>query len=273
MLTRVDVLSENPFYMDIRGARPTDSIIVDKIDGLDPPDIELFMGDYARDGASYHGRRVPPRNITFTLLLNPDYRKNESVSGLRRMLYKAFFDPSPQSDDVRVVLHDDELADRYLTGHTESFEGDLFSDDTTVQIAMRCQNPYILDVDATSINASGPTVPFTYEGSAEAGMEVTAVLTTVANYLTFDLNGERVVLAHSFQVGDQVYLNTIPGQRKVTLTRENVTTNILFALDWSKSKWIFIHSPVNTFRVYGLASNTVVANVTNITFRSHHWGV
>ena len=50
MLTRVDVQSENPFYLQIRDARPSDSIHVAKIEGLGPPDIDIQMGDYARDG-------------------------------------------------------------------------------------------------------------------------------------------------------------------------------------------------------------------------------
>src|SRR5688500_12071057 len=118
MLTSVDVQSENPFVLEIRNAMPTDSVIVEKIEGLGPPDVDLFMGDYARDGGYYSGRRVPPRNVTFTLRVNPNYKVNESVSGLRNMLYKAFMDPFTNTDGLSFILHDDELPDRFVQGHT-----------------------------------------------------------------------------------------------------------------------------------------------------------
>lgn len=277
MLTRVDVQSENPFYLNIRDARPSDSIIVEKIDGLDPPAINLHMGDYARDGGFYGGRRVPPRDVNFTLRLNPNPKFGESVSGLRRLLYKAFLDPFAQADNTRIVLKDDELPDRFVSGYTEKFESDIFSDEPIVEIVMLCPNPYIIDVDATVVSASGPTVPFVYAGSAEAGMEITAVLTAASPYLTFDLNGERVRLSYAFEAGDRVYLNTIPGSRQVRINRVigGVDTPIdaLYTLDWSASKWIYLHSVQNTLRVYGNTANASIASIETITFQATHWGI
>lgn len=277
MLTRVDVQSENPFYLNIRDARPSDSIIVAKIEGLDPPDIDLYMGDYARDGGFYGGRRVPPRAVTYTLKLNPNPKRNESVSGLRRLLYKTFMDPFAQTDELQIVLHDDEVDDRFISGHVEKFSADPFSDDTTVEIEMLCPNPYIQDLAITTVAAQGPSIPFTYEGTAEAGMEIWATVQGASNHLTFDLNGEKVNLQYAFLAGDRVYLNTIPGSRKVTITRTvggvDVITDALYTLQWSASKWIYLHSVQNTLRAYGLTPASNIANITRVSYRATHWGI
>lgn len=276
MLTRVDVQSENPFYLNIRDARPTDSIIVEKIEGLSPPDVDLFMGDYARDGGFYNGRRVPPRTVVFTLLINPNYKKNESTSGLRRFLYKTFMDPFVEGDSVGFVLHDDELPDRVFNGYTEKFEGDIFSDDTTVQITLRCPNPYLRDYSQTVIDMMGPSSPFVYSGSAEAGLIMSSEIMVNSDTLTFDLNGKTMILKYPFVVGDVVVANTIRGNRSIRLTREvagvSTTTDILYSLQ-TGSYWLEIHSENNIISAYGASSGSAVANLTEIRYHAQHWGI
>lgn len=277
MLTRVDVQSENPFFLNIRDARPTDSIIVAKIEGLDPPDIDLFMGDYARDGGYYGGRRVPPRDVTYTLEYNPNYKLNETVSGLRQMLYKAFLDPFADKKNVDIILHDDEVVDRYYTGYTSKFDGDIFSDDTTAQIVMRCPNPYIMDRDISAILGLGPTLPFEYAGTAETGVIIDATMTAASTWLQLELGGRVMVLNYGFQLGDKVYINTIRGQRRIQVTRTvagvTTTTDILFALVSSPTSWLDIHSEANELKSYGATDSTIVATISKLQFRAQYWGV
>lgn len=225
MLTKVTVLSENQFDLEIRNAMPTDSIIVEKIEGLGPPDVNLFMGDYARDGGTYGGRRALPRNVILTLGLNPNYADNETVDGLRLLLYKAFMDPYVASDGLILVLQDDTFADRYILGYTDKFDGDVFSDDTTVRIELQCPNPYILDSAMTELVASGPTFPFTYEGSAETGLIITAEMTTTSSIVTFDLNGTKMYLDYVFADNDVIKVNTIRGQRRIQVYGPQAVTN------------------------------------------------
>lgn len=281
MLTRVDVQSENPFYLNIRDAKPTDSIIVEKIEGLGPPDVDLFMGDYARDGGFYSGRRVPPRTVTITLKLNPNYALGESVSGLRTMLYKAFLDPYIGSDSPSLILKDDEFPDRYLLGFTEKFETEVFSNETYAIVTMRCPNPFLWDMQVSTKPGAGPSIPFTYLGSAETGLELRATVTVPTSYLQFVLNSPAygtLLLSNSggFLVDDKIYIDTRPGSRKIQLTRtvngSAITQDILFTKS-SNSKWLELHSRDNLLKAYGLNENQIVANLTEVRFRAAHWGV
>lgn len=276
MLTRVDVQSENPFYLNIRDARPTDSIIVEKIEGLSPPDIDLFMGDYARDGGFYSGRRVPPRTVIFTLLLNPNYRNGETADGLRRMLYRAFLDPFIDSDNPGFRLKDDELPERIFSGYTEKFEGDIFSDDTTVQITVRCPDPYLRDYEQTSLELIGPSSPFNYSGDAETGMIVTAEIVVATDVLVLDLNERKMVLSYPFSAGDKVVVNTNRGSRSIRLTREvggvTTTTDILYARV-PETPWLEIHSASNTIQAYGSSETSAVANITELKYYARYWGI
>lgn len=277
MLTRVDVQSENPFYLNIRDAKPTDSIIVQKIEGLGPPDVNLFMGDYARDGGSYNGRRVPPRSISITLQLNPNYRLGETVDGLRELLYKSFMDPFVTSDALALILHDDIKPDRFIEGFTDKFEPDIFSDNTTALISMRCPNPYIQDVVVTNHAVSGPTFPFTYEGSVEAGMIISADIITDTPILTLDLNGtKKMYFEYPFVADDQFILDTRRGSRRVQVIRTEsmvTTTKDILYSKTDESTWIDLHSLNNILKAYGEDPSDIVADISNISFRGLHWGL
>ncbi len=295
MLSRVVVQSENPFYLELANARPDDSIIVNRIEGLDPPDIDLFVGDYARDGGFYSGRRVGKRNPVLYLSLNPNFALGETVSGLRELLYRAFIDPNVAGDDVRVELQDDERATRYFTGYTEKIESSIFDKETDVTISMLCPNPYLLSVDESTFNVGGTTIPFLYSGTAETGLEIKVLVTSATNIVTLVLNSVWVMtlnLPTGFEPGDLIYVNTRKGERKIQLTRGGtigsdgvisggVTPDIYYTLT-ADSKWLELHKlPINsgnptgqsTLVVYGADSSSAVANIKQIKFRAAWWGV
>lgn len=276
MLTQIDVVCDNPFYMSVLGANPRDSLILQKITGLGPPDKNLYIGDYARDGGVYNGRRVVPRNVMKYIKINPNFGNDETVDGWRDILYRAYNDPLVDGDDVTIVLHDDVKPDRYFTGYTEKFETEPFDENTDVVISMICPDPFLRDVNETVIEPpSGTpgwqTVPFTYIGTAEAGFETTIEVQASTTTLTLNNNGKTMVLTYPFQVGDIVYINTIPGQRQITVTRSGVTTDIYYTL-YSASTWLSLHSQNNTLQIYGAAPSNIVAAITNLTYTQMWWG-
>lgn len=281
MLTQIDVECDNPFYMSVVGANPRDSLILQKVTGLGPPDKTLFVGDYAKDGGVYTGRRILPRNPVLNIQINPNFGNGESVDGWRDILYRAFNDPFVEGDDVTLVLKDDIKSDRFLTGYCEKFETEPFDSDTSVQISMICPDPYIRDVSETVIvppqGSNGwQSVPFTYAGTAETGFEADISVSTTTSVITLDNNGKKMVLTYpaplTFQSGDLVHINTKPGERSITVTRGGVVADVLYALS-STSPWLNLHSQSNTLQIYGAASTDIVASISNLTYTQAWWGV
>lgn len=290
MLTRVDVESENAFYVPVLGVTPKDSLLIKKITGLNPPDIDLFIGDYSRDGGLYQGRRVGKRNIVITIELNPNPALGETVSGLREMLYKAFVDPLVDADYVKLNFHDDVGRIRYIVGYVEKFETDLFDVETMVQISMICPDPYIRDVyERVEEEPSGQgwsVVPFTYNGTAEMGFEAEIAITASISKLTIDNNSitddpndlvsdynrGRMIITRQFQMGDVVNLVTIRGRRSLTVTSSGVTKSIVGNLS-PYSKWLELHSQSNELKVYGELPGTGGAAVKKLSFVQAYWGL
>lgn len=277
MLTRVDVLSETPFYLNIADARPTDSIIVDKIEGLTPPAADLYMGEFARDGGFYSGRRVGPRNVVITLTINPQYSKDETVDELRELVYRAFMDPMPGSDEIQLLLRDDKKPLRVVGGYSEKIEAEPFSNDLTMQISMICPNPYILGYESREILSGGPLTLVDYPGSAETGFVADITMTSSSGYLYLSVSGRPpMILKYGFQFGDKIKINSNAGSLRVQLTRGSTTTDILYATT-ANSQWQYLRGKNNSVRVYGEPTpenpTPVVATLEKVTYRAAYWGI
>lgn len=229
MLTQIDVMSEDAFQLPILGITPKSSLLIRKITGLNPPDKSLFVGDYSQDGGIYQGRRVGSRNVVMTIDLNPNPALGESVPKLRQDLYKAFNDPQVDGDFVKIRLHEDTNRITYLVGYCEKFETDMFDVDSMCQISLVCPDPYIRDdLETILVQPTGwLQVPFTYQGTAETGFIARIYVTSNTNLVTLANNGKLMRLRNNagYAIDDLIMINTIRGQRSITLTKPGDITS------------------------------------------------
>lgn len=280
MLTQIDVvygneLGEQVLVLPILGINPKSSLLIRKVTGLNPPDIDLFIGDYSRDGGTYQGRRVGNRNVVMTIDLNPNPALGETVSSLRELLYKVFVDPLVDADYVRLILRDDSGKVRHLYGYAEKFETEIFDVETLVQISIICPDPYIRDLDEivlTNELGTWVSVPFAYTGTSETGFLAEIHVSTPTPVLTLKNNAKTMVFTHPFLTGDIVYVDTNRGVRDVLLVRDSVTYPLIASMS-STSRWLELHSQANTMTVYGELDTDLVAGVKTLVYRSSYWGI
>ena len=279
MLTQIDVvygdeLGEQALALPILGVTPKESLLIRKVTGLNPPDLDLFIGDYARDGGTYQGRRVGNRNVVLTMDLNPNPALGETISGLRNLLYKTFVDPLVDADYIQLVMHDDDGSERYLVGYTEKFETEIFDVETMAQVSVICPDPYIRDNTETVLThpTGWATVPFVYKGTAETGFEVQIQINAATNTLTLSNNGRTMVISHPFVQNDIVTIITRRGERDIILTRSSVSTPLIAKLSLA-SKWLELHSQTNEMKVYGAAPANLIAVVKSLKYTTSYWGI
>lgn len=286
--------------LPILGVNMTESLLLREATGLNPPAIDLFIGEYARDGGFYGGRRVGQRNVVLTIDLNPNPAYGETAQGLRELLYKIFIDPAVKADSLQLLLHDETGAVRSLYGYVDTFETELFSSETIAQISIVCPDPFIVDAVETELRSPVGTwlsVPFTYNGTAETGFEVEVYMSADHSALSLNNNGLVMTLTHPFHVNDVIYFNTKRGERQVrlaslsnvndmrednpNLTTKQIweklveagqTTSLLSKLSLD-SPWIELHDPTNKLRVYGATFTDAVAGIKSLGFRPTFWGV
>lgn len=295
MITHVSVASENAFVLPIHGITPKESLLLRSVTGLNPPDVDLFIGDYARDGGYYHGRRVGKRNIVLTIDLNPNPALGETVQGWRDFLYKAFFDPQIEGDYLRLNLYDDLGRELYVVGYVDKFDDDMFSENTTVMISMICPDPYIRQAGFTTLwNGSGwITVPFNYHGSAEVGFEVELPILSSTSQLVLSNNSKSITVTYPFVPGNTVYVNTNRGARDILMANSvevearssmtvvdrwkelesgGFTTSLISGLS-SSSRWIELHSQNNSMNVHGHEANDGRVVIQTLAYQESYWGV
>lgn len=279
MLTQIDVVygdesGEQALALPILGVTPKESLLIRKVTGLNPPDPTLFIGEYARDGGFYQGRRVGARNVVLTMDLNPNPAFGETIRGLREILYKTFMDPQVDADYIRLVLHDDDSQQRYLVGYAEKFETEIFDVETMAQVSIICPDPYIRDqVETVLEHATGwISVPFTYTGTAETGFEVDLIITADTPTVTFSNNNRTMVINYAFVAGDIIRINTKRGERDITLDRSGVITPLIAKLN-TQSRWLELHSQNNAMKVYGATETDFVAVVKKLVYTATYWGV
>jgi hypothetical protein len=270
MLTQVVLQTSNPMTFNIEEADPDEILVIKSISGLTPADVTLFTGDFARNGGYYQGRRTGKRNPVIVFKMNPDYEQDIEVSDIREMLYQQFYEPQAFSDGVQVLLRDDRKPDRYFVGYTEKYAGEIFDKSTEAQISLVCVDPFILSTEETtgSDAAGWTTLPLTYDGSADAGLDMTFLVKTATNSMTVDLNGQKMVLNKAFAVNDVIEINTVEGSRAI---RQN-GTDVMVALA-SGSDWIQLTEKDNIFKIYGTAEGDGKVVMTSYTFRSAWWGI
>lgn len=273
MLQRVVLQTTPPVAFYIESAWPKDIINVKSISGLDPADVTLFTGEYARAGGYYQGRRPGQRNVVFNLKLNPNYEDDIEVSDIREMLYSWFFDPSPTSDGLKVVLEDDRKPDRYFVGYTEKLPAGIFEQSPSAQVSMICTDPWLYsDLEQSGNDTAGwATIPLPYEGSARNGLEMMLQVKTATDTIVVDLDGVLMTVTKTtpFAVNDLVQINTVEGSRAIRQNGSDIMASLI-----PTSQWLMLRkgSP-NLLRVHGgiVGDGKVVA--VSYNYKEAWWGI
>jgi hypothetical protein len=257
--------------LNIDDADPSEILILKSISGLTPPDVNLFTGDFAQKGGYYQGRRATKRNPVFKFKLNPDYANDIEVSDIREILYRQFLEPQATTDGLQVLLIDDRKPDRYFICYTENFPTDIFSASPEAQISTVCVDPSLYSaVQTTASNPAGwVSVPVTYEGSMDTGIEVHLKVFSATTTVTLENNGVvmQLVKAAGFAVNDVIYINTKIGSRAITVN--GVDSMALL----QGASWIQLSQASNTLQGYGSVAGDGKALVTDYTYRAEWWGV
>lgn len=254
MLTSLSVSSPAGGLLTIPLEDPSDGLLIEEIEGLGPVKATLVSSSFARmDGEQYHSSRREARNIIVKINLEPDYVV-DSVQDLRQRLYDYFM---PKSRVDMTFWRDDE-PNVFIQGYVESFESPLFTKEPRVDISIMCFDPDFVDplgvhVLGNSV-ATSVEIPIDYSGTVDTGLNLKLLVNrTLAAFTVYlrQANGllQQMDLSAALVAGDVVEINTVPGQKRVTLTRAGLTTSILYAVS-PQSAWISLQPGVNNLRVY-----------------------
>lgn len=254
MLTKVEVRTLSGSLLILPLEDISEGLLITKIEGLDPVKAELVSSTYAtRDGEDFQSARRGVRNIVFEIALEPDYSVS-TVRDLRNQVY-GYFMPKTWVN-LRFFTVDDHEYD--IMGQVETCESEIFSEEPTVSVSVLCYDPDFFDF--TPVELEGDTVEDStemaveYLGTSETGVKITlAVDREISDFTVYHRTPTDELrifeFAAALEAGDVVVLNSVPGEKAVTLTRLGVTTSVLYGMS-AQSKWPLLAPGTNHIRVY-----------------------
>lgn len=224
-----------------------------KVDGLNPPPATINTSKVVGiDGSRFNSSRIEQRNIV--ILLNIKY----PIEYNRQQLYKYF-----RSKRWCRLYYQNDSRDVYIDGYVESFENDQFSMTQQPQISIICPQSFFKNRLNNSIEFSTTISKFEFPfsisdegtefgvieksitklidiGEVETGGLIAFIATTdqILNPTIYNRTTQEYFgLNFDMNEGDVIYVNTIKGQKSVTLLRDGVSTNIIDTIR-EGSNWI-----------------------------------
>lgn len=213
------------------------------VNGTNPPVATInTVNIVGMDGSRFNSSRVQQRNIVITLNIQQPIEAN------RLALYNFF-----RVKRWVKLYYKNSRRDVYIEGYVESLENNPWSQAQQPQISIICPQPYWLSTSETTVDFSNSKAAFEFPFSIPSeGIEFSTleqIVSEVVNVgevqtggiITFIAAADQIVnpkfynrTANTFfgidiemSQGDLITVNSLIGQKSVTLLRKGVTTNIL----------------------------------------------
>lgn len=250
------------------------------IDGLSPVSATINTTEFATsDGAAFNSSHIGTRNIVLYIQIL------EPIETNRLNLYKIFKIKS----DVTLYFRNDSR-NVFVSGKVESFELDHFSNSQVAQISIICSDPFFKSTETQIVEFSNVIALFEFPFSiAKEGIEfsrlenvttkiinagemetgITIQLFAGANEISNPViynNTNNTYFGLNFDMlqGDLITITTQFNNKKVTLTRDAITTNILYAVQ-SGSTWLTLESGENEITFYcDKGENDLTVTIENV---------
>lgn len=189
------------------------------ISGLNPPAATINMTEMAgADGSVFNSSKLGNRNIVIEL------QPVNNIENARLLLYS--YIKSKKYIKLYITTDNREL---YTEGYVESIEVDLNANPQMIQVSIICPDPYLYDVDETEMPISTTAVNILNLGDSETGFVTTFVMSgfVAGLQLTNSTTNKSFKLRYAFQTADILTLNTMRGQKSISLLRGTETINLI----------------------------------------------
>lgn len=282
MIQAITVVNEDNEQLRLTLDDPwSTGICITNITGLGPPKATINSTDLASsDGSIYNSARASSRNIVFSFRLFED-PETKLVETTRLRTYRYF----PIKKKVTLYVETDHRY-AFIEGYVESNEPNYFEKETSQQISIVCPGSYFIaydkQTDLNSVEAMfefpfennsliNPLINFgeiikdigidyTYTGDVPSGVYITIHTTGPAKNLTIynSMTNESMYLDTSklkqilgsedddLIYGDDIYIDTMPGEKSIQLLRSGKYYNILGVLS-KTSPWLMVDKGRNKF--------------------------
>lgn len=254
MLQGIEVENSQGTVLPLSLTDPEDGYVIKDIEGLDPVPAEIVSGSFANaDGEQFQSSRRGKRNIIVKLDLRYEYA-GLSVGELRAGLY-GYFMPKME---VLLRFFDDLIGTVEIRGTVESFSAPLFAKEPEATISILCFKSDFLDptpdVVVGTSNALYTETLIDYKGTVETGVLLTLTPKRTLTELSLVHRTPDFVISSlpyvgALYSGDELVLNTSPGEKGGKLIRDYAERSVLYGIS-PFAHWITLKPGENFIRVH-----------------------
>jgi len=229
---------------------------------------------------------MKPRQVSMRVILNPNFKNNESYSDVRDELYKMI--SATRTGQVIMYFHAEATAVAQLEGSITKFEAGYFNALPEVQITINCENPFLRGVipviyDLNDDSYPDPIVIDDYIhvpdslSTAPHGVKIIGVYNTTENSFSLrdhespgEYEWQFIASGFSAVADDEIVISSIAGEKNVLLVSGATTTYLLDKIT-SVSMWPMIFPGENRIWCQEVAEGTL--DITRVEYYPLYWGV
>ena len=193
------------------------------ITGLNPSPAQINLSEsVTMSGGRFNSAHVGSRNIVINMKLNGNAEAN------RIALYNMF-----RPGDPCKFYFQSGTRNVRISGYVELCDVGIFEQSEEISASIICPFPYFEKVTANVTETTGAAVIITTTSDVSIGFDLVVTFITAATSLkiTKTATGEYIAVTDTFAIGDTVTISTIPGQKALKKTSNNITTNLFPKID------------------------------------------
>lgn len=239
---------------------PADSYVLREAEGITAPEFNMQIANTLYQGGVFQNRQAINKQIVLSIRLFPNHGAGETAKSLRQNLYKMLSPRWERALKVQLLLAGSVIAE--IEGHVSGMPMNPFVKDPEVQVVIDCLSArWFAPTPVNYLPPSPSNLVIDYRGSAPVGFW--AQLQFTHDYPSFQLhhtdNSQQKINLVSprtgsgsfetgFRVNDILTIDTRPGTRGVSITRNATTMSILSSMS-KDSKWLEIFEGINDFTI------------------------
>jgi len=252
MLTKIEIVNPAGSTLALDMFDSSNGYVIEEITGLEPSKASFSSSTLPNfDGEQFMNSRTDKRNIVATLRLEPDDPGSTSVQELRRGLYPFFM---PGTEVLLRFFMDNEFFCE-IRGRIESLDAPLFTREPKAVISILCFDPYFRSNDSVTPEQINVDWDYDYYGDVETGIfaEFTLLSDDHSGFRLRVVNskyGTQVLeVLYDFQNGDLLRFNSTPGNKELTLVRDDEEVSLLGYIA-PRSVWPLVTPGANSVSIF-----------------------
>ena len=278
-VTSVDLYSNDKrrVKFDVVGPDVGNPYLLKGIAGTDAEEIiPMFYGQGAASREKFYDMKMPPRELTIRIGLNPNYGLAQRPADLRDNLMRMI--SSRRGAAIQIRLNDGAVVMAAISGFITKFIGPVTNKEPEAQITIRCDDPFFKALTPTSQNiASIADSPFTVIdpiSTAHHGFKMKITYTDAWGNFEMqpavDIPDWQFQITYSFLAGDELYISSVADDKYAYRVRSGGTLHLADLIDPGSIWPIMFPEEDNDFTI---TMHNDVMTINELYWYETFWGV